>query len=149
MMETYLKSLDDVKKQAAHLVAGILARKNGKEAAVVALYGDLGSGKTTFTKAAAESLGVSLPVVSPTFVILRIYPLQTEPFSHFIHVDAYRLEDGEELKKLGWNDMLSDPKNIIFVEWADKVEDILPKGTVMVYFENINETTRSLKIKEK
>ncbi|NQV93307.1 tRNA (adenosine(37)-N6)-threonylcarbamoyltransferase complex ATPase subunit type 1 TsaE [Candidatus Kaiserbacteria bacterium] len=98
-------------------------------ATVIGLYGDLGAGKTTFTKTLAKTLGVSETVTSPTFVIEKIYTLTGQKFSHLIHIDAYRLEGSHELKQLGWDTIVSDPQNLIIIEWADKVEDILPKHT--------------------
>lgn len=117
-------------------------------ATVVGLYGDLGSGKTTFTKALAEALGVKDTVTSPTFVLEKIYTLTNQKFSrnflHLIHIDAYRLEDSAELKKLGWDTIVSDGNNLIVVEWADKIENILPQDTKKVIFEVIGENTRNI-----
>jgi len=111
------------------------------------LCGDLGAGKTAFTKALADVLGVRDTVASPTFVIEKIYRLQNQRFSHLIHIDAYRLEHSSELKQLGWDGIIKNPKNLIIVEWADKVEDILPTNTKKISFEVTGENTRELRIK--
>lgn len=95
-------------------------------AVVVGLYGNLGSGKTTFTKSVAKVLGVTEDITSPTFVIEKVYELQNNKFSHFIHIDAYRLEKEEELVSLGWNEIISDKNNLIFIEWPEKVSGIMP-----------------------
>lgn len=95
-------------------------------AVVVGLYGNLGSGKTTFTKSVAKVLGVTEDITSPTFVIEKVYELQNNKFSHFIHIDAYRLEREEELVSLGWNEITSDKNNLIFIEWPEKVSGIMP-----------------------
>ena len=93
-----------------------IERKN--QAKVVGLRGDLGSAKTTFVKAVAEHLGLKQTVSSPTFVIEKIYKLDSQKFKHLIHIDAYRLEKGEELLNLGWQDISKDPDNLIFIEVA-------------------------------
>ncbi len=96
-------------------------------AVVVGLYGNLGAGKTTFTQSVAKTLGVSDTVTSPTFVIEKIYELTNQEFTHLIHIDAYRLEGGDELVKLGWNEITADPNNLILIEWPERVENIMPE----------------------
>lgn len=115
-------------------------------ATVVGLYGDLGSGKTTFVQAAAKALGVSESVNSPTFLIFKKYQLRVTSSSYqfLIHADAYRLKNGEELRKLRFDELLRDPANLIFVEWADRVADILPKDHQRLHFEFIDDTTRKI-----
>lgn len=102
---------------------------NPHSAKVIGLYGDLGAGKTFFTQVLARNLGISEQIVSPTFVIEKIYTLAGQKFSHLIHIDAYRLESGDELLKLGWQNIISDPKNLILIEWPEKVQDIMPEHT--------------------
>lgn len=96
-------------------------------ATVVGLSGDLGAGKTAFTKCIAKSLGVEDTVTSPTFVIEKIYELKDQKFQYLIHIDAYRLESGDELLKLGWQEIISDSKNLILVEWPEMVSAIMPE----------------------
>ena len=119
----------------------------GKAAAVMALYGELGSGKTAFVKAAAQALGVSETVTSPTFVLEKIYMLADKPFSRLIHIDAYRFLRPEELTALGFETIAADPKNLIFIEWAERVETLLPKDVERMYFKTIDETTREITFK--
>ncbi len=114
------------------------------EAVVVGLYGDLGSGKTTFAQALAKLFGVTETVTSPTFVIEKIYKVNSSRFSHLIHIDAYRLESGKELERLGWKDILGDPKHLILIEWPERVADILPKETKKIHFTFVDETTRKI-----
>lgn len=100
-------------------------------ACIVALVGDLGAGKTTFVQACAKALGITEPVTSPTFVIQKEYLLDTTdyPFTCMIHIDAYRLSSASELELLGWNEIIADPKNIIFIEWPSQVAGIaMPKS---------------------
>lgn len=115
-------------------------------ATVIGLYGDLGAGKTTFTKALASVLGITEIVTSPTFVLEKIYTLKNKKlnknFLYLVHIDAYRLENSNELKGLGWGTIISDPGNIIVIEWADKVEDILPSYTKKIHFEVVKESSQ-------
>lgn len=95
------------------------------KATVVGLYGDLGSGKTTFVQGLALALGLTESITSPTFVIEKIYRLSGRLFDKFIHVDAYRLESGAALSALGFHELLADGGNLIAVEWAERVQDVL------------------------
>jgi len=103
-------------------------------ALVYALAGELGTGKTTFTKAFAKALGVTGRVTSPSFLIMKHYPLPRG--KTFVHIDAYRLNGPEELSRLGFQNLLEDPDNIIVVEWADKVKDVVPKDARWLRFEH-------------
>lgn len=114
-------------------------------ATVVGLYGDLGSGKTTFVQAAAKALGVVEKVNSPTFLIVKSYKLKVESFKTLIHIDAYRLKHGDELRKLRFDELLADPQNLIFVEWAERVADLLPKDHVKIFFEFVDNAIRTVR----
>ena len=128
-----------------HEASRFLSELNPQDTAtIVGLYGELGAGKTTFAKALARVLGISKTVTSPTFVLEKIYKLSNQKFSHLIHIDAYRLESSNELKQLGWDTIVLDKGNLIVVEWADKVEDILPQDTKKVYFKVTGENTRDI-----
>ena len=116
-------SLEKTQKIAGDFVGSLSPTT---QAVVVGLYGNLGAGKTTFTQAVAKTLGILETVTSPTFVIEKIYELENRKFTHLIHIDAYRLEKSEELLHLGWNEIISDPHNLILIEWPEKVADIMP-----------------------
>ncbi len=109
---------------------------NHDEALVVGLSGHLGAGKTAFTKAVAKLLGVTEEVTSPTFVIMKMYGLEsvisnqkTEtnlktvevPWKKLVHIDAYRLERREELGALDWEKLVADKNNLILMEWPENV----------------------------
>lgn len=143
------KSADETARIAQKYVENLLKRGDncGKLATIVALEGDLGSGKTTFVKAVAQALGIQKTVTSPTFVLEKVYKLpKTNPFTHLIHIDAYRLENGAELLTLGWKSLIRDPHNIIFLEWPERVADVLPDGVRTIRFKFVDETTRVLTI---
>ena len=113
-------------------------------ATIVGLSGELGAGKTTFMKGVARSFNLDAHITSPTFVIQKLYELEDEQFDRLIHIDAYRLEGGEELAPLGWYEMLSDPKNIIFVEWPEKVFDAMPMRAEMIHFQVLDTNERGI-----
>ncbi len=95
-------------------------------ATVIGLYGNLGAGKTSFSQGVAQALGVTEMVTSPTFVIEKIYDLEGKKFDRLVHIDAYRLEKPEELLHLGWEEITKDPKNLILIEWPERVGSIMP-----------------------
>ena len=112
-----------------------------KPGAVVALHGELGAGKTAFTRGIASSLGIGMCISSPTFTIVNEYPGDVPLF----HFDMYRLENESELFDIGWDDYL-DRGGVCVVEWSEKVPGAFPPGTVMVKIENLGDDTRSLDI---
>lgn len=103
-------------------------------ALVLALHGDLGSGKTTFTQLLAKQLGVTEAVTSPTFVIMKRYETTNEHWTNLIHIDAYRLETVDELSILGFSTLLEQKNTIICIEWAERVAELLPADTISLYF---------------
>lgn len=148
-----LKSLLDTNNAAKWFVENLLKTrgkicgKNVNNATVVALKGDLGVGKTTFVKAVAGILGIRHTVTSPTFVIEKTYKIsEIGSFTHLIHIDAYRLENGTELLSLGFKEVLEDPRNLVFIEWPERVAEVLPRTAKTIRFRAIKETTRVLTI---
>ncbi|MFZ2523485.1 MAG: tRNA (adenosine(37)-N6)-threonylcarbamoyltransferase complex ATPase subunit type 1 TsaE [Minisyncoccia bacterium] len=119
---------------------------SGESAVVVGLYGNLGVGKTAFTKAVAKKLGVEDVVTSPTFVIEKIYELTDQKFKHLIHIDAYRLESQDELLHLGWKEITSDPGNLIFIEWPERVSGIMPEHIKIKFTTLPDENSREIEI---
>ena len=108
-------------------------RKRG--ATVVAMRGELGSGKTTFTQGFLYGLGVRKRTASPTFILMRKFKIVgNHPFKNFYHIDAYRIKDAKETSHLGLGDIFSDNKNIVLIEWADKIKNILPRDSIWVKF---------------
>lgn len=139
------KSLEETQRIAKEFVENLLSGKVPKSRAfIVAMHGDLGSGKTTFVKAVAKEFGIENTVTSPTFVIEKIYKLESQVFDNLIHIDAYRLEEGGELKNLGWEEISKNSKNIIFIEWPSNVSDIIPKNAQEISFKFIDENTREI-----
>ena len=132
MTKNISNSLEETQKIASDFVSSISKQKNG--ATVAGLYGDLGAGKTTFTQMIAKAFGVTDTVISPTFVIMKVYDISytsnpathNHNFNNLIHLDAYRIENSSELLHLGWKEIISDPNNLILIEWPERVSDIMP-----------------------
>lgn len=97
--------------------------RRAKKGQVFTLVGDLGTGKTVFTKGLAAGLGVKEPVSSPTFTIVQIYEGGRLPFYHF---DVYRIGDIEEMDEVGYEDYLYG-EGVSLIEWADLIREILPE----------------------
>lgn len=123
---------------------GEILGKTLKGGDVVALYGDLGAGKTVFVKGIAQGLGIIKRILSPTFVFMRSYPV---PKSHlqFIHLDLYRGNTTQDYETLGLSELFSKD-NIIVLEWADRIKTSLPKKRTDVFFESLDEKTRKITI---
>ena len=111
---------------------------------VLELIGDVGAGKTTFTKGLALGLGVLETVQSPTFTISRVYEGDNLTLSHY---DFYRLND-YGMMKMELAENLSDPQNITVVEWAGELADILPEKHLKLIFESVSEDKRLVKVRE-
>lgn len=142
-MKTISKSSSQTKKIASDLAKNVLKFRLSGHARVIALSGDLGAGKTTFTQGFAKALGIKHRIVSPTFLIFRNYSLRSslrasakQSYKNFYHVDVYRIHNPKELDVLDFKHILKDPHNIVLIEWADKIKKILPKGTIWVRFEH-------------
>lgn len=124
-MEKTVADLGALEAEAAAFIGGLTPRAG--EATLVTLSGELGAGKTAFTKAVAKALGVDEHVTSPTFVLEKIYLLpETAAFKRLVHIDAYRLEQGSDLKPLGFAELMESPDTLVFLEWPEKVADALP-----------------------
>ena len=141
-------SLEETTEIARKFLTSIVPEN---ESTTVAFYGDLGAGKTTFIQALAKEMGIEEATTSPTFVIQKSYKAPLKPdglgrgkkFDTLIHIDAYRLESGEELSKLRFEETLKLPRTLICIEWPDNVKSILPADTKRIICKFIDETTHS------
>ena len=144
-----MKVLSKSAEQTSDIAKAFLSSlKNVKhdQSTTVGLFGDLGSGKTTFSQALGKHLGITESVTSPTFTIMKSYGINSADFSTLIHIDAYRLEHAHELEVLGFRDLLKDPKNLIVLEWPERVSEILPDDLIKIYFKFITENEREIQI---
>ena len=148
-MEILTNSYQQTKKTGEILAKEILKTKFKKSALVVGLEGDLGSGKTTFLKGFAKGLGIKEKILSPTFIIMRKFEIRNSKFENFIHIDCYRIKGPKEILALGFKEIISYPKNIVAIEWADKIKKILPKNSLILKFQFLNKNSRKICLKRK
>lgn len=136
-------TLSEFEREAIRFTSSLAPKKDS--ATLVTLSGQLGAGKTAFTKAAAKELGIDEVVTSPTFVLEKIYALpSTKPFKRFVHIDAYRLEKGSELLPLGFTELMKDSDTLIFLEWPEKVADALPHAAHRISITFNPDTSRTI-----
>lgn len=142
-------SLEALRGVAEGFLKALMQKPLKETATVVGLSGDLGAGKTAFVKCVASILGISELVTSPTFILEKVYIIPRgsvvgERYTKLIHIDAYRLEDGKEMRALDWNSLLLDEHNLIFMEWPKQVESALPKDMLNLSFEYAGEGVRQI-----
>ena len=133
-----------------------------REEKIICLSGDLGTGKTTFTQGFLKGLKIKGPYTSPTFLIMKRYCIThnvkrvaqnvkhktlcapRSTFHDIYHIDAYRIKE-KGLLNLGWKEITADKKNVIIIEWAERVKKIIPKNSVWIKFKWIDENKREIK----
>ncbi|MBI4281777.1 tRNA (adenosine(37)-N6)-threonylcarbamoyltransferase complex ATPase subunit type 1 TsaE [Candidatus Uhrbacteria bacterium] len=156
MKTFHTKNAEETQALAAKLV------KQWRGGDVIGLVGDLGAGKTTFVQGVAKALGVKRAVRSPTFLRMQVYPVpviairqpaekqshgvgiaassdrgrspRNDSFKYFVHIDAYRIKNPEELQELGLEDYLGRTDTLIVIEWAERVKKILPRKMRWIRF---------------
>ncbi len=129
------------KKLGEKLAEEILKKRLKKTAFVIGLRGELGGGKTTFLQGFAKGLGIKEKILSPTFVIMKKFKASKGEFYHF---DCYRVSKAKELLDLGFKEIISNPENIVVIEWADRIKKIMPEDSVWIKFDFIDEKTRKI-----
>lgn len=128
------------KSETATVKLGFTLGKNIFFPALIALTGDLGSGKTTFTRGIAKGMGIEASVKSPTFVIINEYEGE-RPLYHF---DFYRLDNVEQLEDLGYQEYFYIAHGVVVIEWAEKIISILPPERLEVKIELESSNTRKI-----
>lgn len=111
---------------------------------IIALSGELGSGKTTFVQGFAEGLGIKEKIISPTFVLIRQHQIPNTD-NLLYHIDLYRLDDHKQFKSLGLEELINDSNNLLIIEWAEKSKG-LPKNAVRVTMEKKGENIRLITV---
>ncbi len=120
--------------------------KPQKRALVFGLKGNLGAGKTTFLQGFAEGLGVRDKITSPTFVIMNRFPIKKGKFTNFYHLDCYRIESGKEMENLEFEKIISNPENIVCIEWPEKIKKVLPEDVFYIKFDILEGDKRKITI---
>lgn len=138
------KNPGQTKQLGFRLAKKILKNKPGQKAVVLALVGDLGSGKTTFLQGLAKGLNIKYEIVSPTFIIFRKFKIPNSSFKYFYHFDCYRLKTKKELHKLGWQNLEKLPYNIIAIEWADNVFKKMHPDFILIKFNLVDRSKRKI-----
>ena len=134
------------KKLGEILAKEVLKTNPKKRALVIGLEGDLGGGKTTFLQGFAKGLGIKEKITSPTFIIFRKFIIHNSKFTILYHIDCYRISNPKEILDLGFKEIISNPKNIVTIEWADRIRKILLKDTLRLKFGFISQKTRKITI---
>ncbi|PIP28476.1 MAG: tRNA (adenosine(37)-N6)-threonylcarbamoyltransferase complex ATPase subunit type 1 TsaE [Candidatus Moranbacteria bacterium CG23_combo_of_CG06-09_8_20_14_all_35_22] len=122
---------------------------------IICLDGELGAGKTTFTQGLLKGLKIEGPYTSPTFLIMKQYQPHPSPLLikergiiRVYHFDAYRV-GAQDILNLGFEEILSNPKNIIIIEWAKRIKEIIPADAIRIEFKWLGENKRKIIFKNK
>ena len=141
-MNETLVGTTQTKEFAKRFLPTLLPSKN--KATIIGLCGDLGSGKTTLVKYLAKEMGITDEVVSPTFILAKYYELSGAKWKRMIHIDAYRLDDADEIGVLKWEDMIADSRNLILFEWPERIGTKFPADAILLHLTFVNEDTRNI-----
>ncbi len=151
------KNCKETQKLGEKLAKEVLRQAQDKSHAfILGLKGDLGGGKTTFLQGFAKGLGVKEKILSPTFVIMKKFKIPKRPLDikrpvghftgrkFFYHVDCYRIKNEKDILELNFKNIISDPKNIVAIEWPSRIKKLLPKSAIIIEFSFINEKGRKI-----
>lgn len=138
MPKVITKNSEETQKFAKDLAKDL---KNG---GVIALSGELGAGKTTFAQGFAKGLRISDKIISPTFLIIRQYKIPNQK-NFFYHIDLFRLEN-IDLKNSGLEEILNDSTNVVLIEWAEKIDNLLQDSVKRINLKKLSEDTREISL---
>ncbi len=139
-MEYTTKTIEETKK----LGEGLGSKLCGGE--VICLYGELGAGKTVFTSGLINFFLPKKRILSPTFIIVRHYPVIDPKIKNIYHADLYRMTNDGEIESTGLTEFINKPDSIVLVEWAEKMGKLLPKARIDVKFLITGENERNISI---
>lgn len=114
---------------------------------VICLWGELGSGKTTFTQGVAHGLGITSRLLSPTFIIVRRYDIPKKSWVLY-HMDLYRIYGKNDADGIGFTDMLHDPNALVIVEWPDRLLESLPEIRIDIHFKSLADGSHTIRISQ-
>lgn len=142
MSSIIIHTPDKIGEAAAEFIseAGIVSGENR----IFAFYGSMGAGKTTFITALCAEMGVDDIVNSPTFTIVNEY--KNRQNLQIFHFDFYRIENIQEVIDMGFEEYMYESDGICFMEWPEKIEDLLPEETVKVFIEELEDGSREIRI---
>lgn len=134
---------DSLESVAHAIIDGLTPNADG--ATILHLSGEMGAGKTTFTKSLAKALGVKETVHSPTFILMNEYDTQHRYFKRLVHIDGYRFDDKNESRVLSLDEYTLDPHSLIVIEWPDRVHS--PSPTATIHIDVDSEHTRTFRLR--
>jgi len=142
------KSAEETQRCGEKLADSLMQERNnaGRVPSIVCLYGELGSGKTTFAQGFAKGLGIPSRLLSPTFIIVRRYSL-IDKNTFFYHIDLYRMKSVSDTDGLGLQEIFSDPHAIILIEWAQRLGALLPKTRTDIHFSVLSDDERRIEVR--
>ncbi len=134
------------KSEQETLALGRQLARTLKGGEVLALTGELGAGKTIFTKGVVKGLGIKSVINSPTFVLMKIYPVRglapngvnpvkNKNIKQLVHIDCYRITDVQQIAEIGASQYFTEPQTVTIIEWAEKIKNILPKQIIKIKIE--------------
>ena len=141
-MKHITNSVSETKKLGEVLAKKIIKKAPTKKAVIVGLEGELGAGKTTFLQGFAKGLGIKEKILSPTFILIKKFPISK--FKNFYHIDCYRIRKPKELVDLGLKEILSNPQNIVAVEWVENIKKLLPPKIISIQFKFLDKNKRKI-----
>lgn len=148
MIKKYFsKSPGETRKIGKELARKIISDGQRENAAIVELKGDFGGGKTTFLQGFAKEIGVKEKILSPTFVLIKKFEIgkkNKKCFRFFYHLDCYRISKKEEILDMGFKKVISDPHNIVAIEWPQRIRGFLPKGAIHIFFSFMDKNERKV-----
>lgn len=147
MQTLHIKNADELDSVVEVALDALIAKQIEKQASVLAISGDLGAGKTTFMQALALKLHITNTVISPTYVIMKKYEIDEEekmPFRSLVHIDAYRIESIDEMRPIRFDEILSEEKTLVCIEWAERIKELLPPHTIYMDIKIDSEESRSI-----
>ncbi len=136
-----IETIDELRSIASEVLA---LCAHGDTAQMITLQGDLGAGKTAFTKELASLLGIQESITSPTFVIMKSYAIPNHPyFKTLTHIDAYRIEEDGEMLVLGFAELIQDSTRLICIEWPERIKALIPQNAYPIAI-TLQGTTRTV-----
>lgn len=151
-VKTIVTQSEEETRTFGERLAITLKKKRYTRSYVLALTGELGAGKTSFSKGFAKGLGVKKPITSPTFLIARSYRIKEKrrvPWKILYHIDCYRLRGSEDLDSIDWEGIISHPFHIVLVEWAEKVREKIPGDALWISFLAHGHNKRNITIRSR
>ena len=136
---------DDM-EQFVQTLLNKLTAVSSERACVIALQGDLGAGKTTLVQILGKLLGVGESITSPTFTIMKKYETQNKQWESLVHMDAYRIDDLNELGPLNFAELLEQPHTLLCIEWAEKIAPALPPERITIAIEIESDEKRRIQV---